>query len=75
MAVLTSITESEVKSLSGEVSDNVGSVTSPQGKGTFALCGSAKAVDNTVVLLVETASLQHFILLNSQHWFNVGGLT
>ncbi len=59
---LVCIAESEVQGLGREVSDNVGSVTSPQGHDTLVLCGTAEAVDDTVVLAVETTGLEHFIL-------------
>ncbi len=59
---LIGITESEVQGLGWEVSNNVGSVTSPQ-RGDTLLCGcSPEALDDTIVLSVETTSLQHLIL-------------
>lgn len=56
------VTESEVQSLGREVTDNVGSVTTPQGHDTLGLGGSAEALDDTVVLAVETTDLKHLIL-------------
>jgi hypothetical protein len=59
---LVGITESEVKSLGWEVSDDVGGVTSPQSGDTLSLGSSAETLGNTIVLAVETARLQHLIL-------------
>jgi len=57
------VTESEVQSLGWEVTDDVGSVTSPEGNGTLIGESSLEAVDDTVVLAVETALLDHLILV------------
>ena len=59
---LVGVAESEVEGLGREVTDDVGSVTSPQREDTLSLCSSAEAVGNTVVLAVKTAGLQHLIL-------------
>jgi len=59
---LVSITESEVKSLRGEVTDNIGSVTTPQRCNTLLRCGSAEALNDTIVLAIQTARLYHLIL-------------
>lgn len=59
---LVGIAESEVQGLRWEVTDDVGGVTSPQGDDTLLLCGSSEALDNAIVLAVETASLDHLIL-------------
>lgn len=59
---LVGITEGEVQSLGREVTDDVGSVTTPQGENTLGLCGSAEALNDTVVLAVETTGLEHLIL-------------
>jgi hypothetical protein len=59
---LVSVAESEVESLCWEISDDVGSVTSPQRHDTLVLSCSAEAVDDAIVFAVETASLQHLIL-------------
>lgn len=59
---LVGVAESEVERLGGEVTDDVGGVTTPQGEDTLLLRGSLEALDDTVVLAVETAGLQHLIL-------------
>jgi hypothetical protein len=59
---LVGVTESEVEGLGGEVSDNVGGVSSPQGQGTLVLHRTAEAIDDTIVLAVKTAGLDHLIL-------------
>jgi hypothetical protein len=45
------ILEGEVKGLSWEISDDVGEVSSPEGRDTFFLGNSDQAVNNTLVLL------------------------
>jgi hypothetical protein len=60
---LVGITEGEVQGLGGEVTDNVGSVTTPEGEDTLVLGGTAEALNDTVVLAVETAGLKHLILV------------
>lgn len=59
---LEGVTEGEVQGLGGEVTDDVGSVASPEGDGTLSSSGAAEAVNQTAVLAVETASLKHLIL-------------
>jgi hypothetical protein len=59
---LVGIAESEVQGLGREVTDDVGSVTSPEGENTLLLGGTAEALNDTVVLAVETAGLKHLIL-------------
>lgn len=59
---LVGVTEGEVQSLGREVTDDVGSVTSPQGDNTLGSSGTTEAVDDTVVLAVETTSAKHLIL-------------
>ena len=59
---LVGVAESEVERLGGEVMDDVGSVTTPEGEDTLVLCGTAEALDDTVVLPVETTGLEHLIL-------------
>jgi hypothetical protein len=59
---LVGVTESEVQSLGWEVTDDVGGVTSPQRDDALLLCRSLEALYDTVVLAVETASLDHLIL-------------
>jgi hypothetical protein len=59
---LVGVAESEVQRLGGEVTDDVGSVTTPQGENTLSLRCALEAVGNTVVLAVETTGLEHLIL-------------
>lgn len=63
---LVGVTEGEVKSLGGEVTDNVGSVTTPQGNNTLGGSGTTEAVHDTVVLAVETTSAKHLILKDNR---------
>ena len=56
------VTEGEVQGLGREVSDDVGSVASPQGQCTLIGSGTAEAVHDTAVLAVETAGAEHLIL-------------
>ena len=60
---LVGVTEGEVQSLSREVTDDVGGVTSPEGDDTLGSGGTAEAVRNTRVLAVKTTSLKHLILV------------
>jgi hypothetical protein len=57
------IAESEVQGLGREVTDNVGGVTTPQGHGTLVSHGALEAVTDTGVAAVETAVLDHLILV------------
>lgn len=59
---LVGVTEGKVQSLGREVTDDVGSVTSPQGDDTLGGGGTTEAVGDTVVLAVETAGAKHLIL-------------
>jgi hypothetical protein len=63
---LVGITESEVQGLGREVTDNVGSVTTPQRSNTFLGSGSSETLHDTIVLSVETTRLQHLILGEGQ---------
>jgi len=60
---LDGVLEGEVKSLGGEVTDNVSSVTSPESEGTLRLQGAGSAVNDTVVRTVETTGLDHLRLV------------
>lgn len=60
--LLELVAEGEVQGLGREVSDDVGSVATPQGHDTLVGGGTLEAVTNTGVLAVETTSLQHLIL-------------
>lgn len=59
---LVGVAESKVQRLGGEVTDDVGGVTTPQSEDTLSLRGTLEAVGDTVVLAVETAGLEHLIL-------------
>lgn len=60
--LLELVAESEVQGLGREVTDDVGSVATPQGHDTLIGGGTTEAVDNAVVLAVQTALLKHLIL-------------
>ena len=51
------LTEREVQRLRGEVPDDVGSVTTPEGKKTLVTVRARKAVADTLVGLGETTLL------------------
>ena len=59
---LVGVAESEVQGLGREVTDDVGSVTTPQGENTLSLSCAPEAVGDTGVLAVETTGLEHLIL-------------
>ena len=59
---LVGITESKVQRLGWEVTDDVGSVSSPERSDTLLVDGTLEALGDTIVLAVETAGLQHLIL-------------
>jgi len=59
---LVCIPEGEVEGLGWEVTDDVGRVTTPQGDNTLVASGTTEALDDTIVLAVQTARLQHLIL-------------
>ena len=60
---LVGVAESEVESLGWEVTDDVGSVSSPEGGDTLLVDGALEALGDTVVLAVKTTHLQHLILV------------
>jgi len=60
---LVGIAESEVQGLGGEVTDDVGSVTSPERDNTLIGSGALEAVGDTGVLVRKAASLKHLILV------------
>lgn len=62
--LLELVTESEVQGLGREVSDDVGSVTTPQGHNTLIGSSALEALANASVAAVKTASLDHLILLS-----------
>jgi hypothetical protein len=49
--------EGKVQSLRGEVTDDVGGVTAPEGENTFFPGGTAKAFNDTTITLGKTARL------------------
>jgi len=51
------ITESKVKGLSREVTDNVGSISPPEGNGPLAPISTNKGITDTLVWLGKTALL------------------
>jgi hypothetical protein len=59
---LVGVTESEVQCLGGEVTDNVGSITTPQRCNTLVGNGSSETLHDTIVFSVKTTRLQHLIL-------------
>lgn len=61
--LLELVAESEVQGLGREVTDDVGSVTTPQGHDTLISHGAAEAVADAGVAAVKTASLDHLILV------------
>jgi len=70
---LDAVLEGKVKSLCWEVSENIGHVTSPEWNDTFGLERSHGTVDDASVWLVESALLDHLILvldeeLDSLNW-------
>jgi hypothetical protein len=56
------VTERKVERLGGEVTDDVGSVTTPEREDALLLGSAAEALGDTVVLAVETTGLEHLIL-------------
>merc|ERR1719348_2840064 len=57
------ILEGEVERLRREVTQAVGQVATPQGVDALVLDGSRRAVDDSVVRLVQTALSDHLILI------------
>merc|ERR1712183_970209 len=70
---LDSILEGKVKSLSGEVSEDVSQVSSPQGVDTLGLQYSGGAVNDTFVWLVKSALLDHLILVLDEELDSLNG--
>lgn len=59
---LVGVAEGKVKSLGGEVTNDVGGVTTPEGDDTLGGGGTLEAVTDTGVLAVKTTGLEHLIL-------------
>ena len=53
----TSLTEGKVQGLGGEVTDDVGRVTTPEGDKTLVTVGASEAVTNALIGMRETALL------------------
>ena len=70
---LVGVAESEVERLGGELTDDVGGVTTPEGEDTLVLSGTAEALANAVVLAVETTGLKHLILRGGLEIVDVRG--
>ena len=58
------LTEGKVQGLGGEVTDDVGGVSSPEGEETLVLVGTGEAVVNTLVRTGETTLLDLFGSIN-----------
>ncbi|CRJ80477.1 hypothetical protein BN1708_000269 [Verticillium longisporum] len=67
------VTESEVQGLGREVTDDVGSVATPQGHDTLIRGGTLEALGNAVVLAVKTTLLQHLILVLDEELDTLNG--
>lgn len=65
--------EGEVEGLSGEVSEDVGKVSSPEGSDTFRSHGSSGAVNDTGVSSVKDALLDHLILVLDEELDSLDG--
>lgn len=61
--LLELVAEGKVQGLSREVSDDVGSVTTPQRHGALVGHGALEAFANAIVTAIETARLDHLILV------------
>merc|ERR1711890_134314 len=70
---LHGVLEGEVEGLGGEVPQDVGEVTSPEGKDTLGLEDPGGAVDDALVGLVEAALLDHLILVLHQQLHTLDG--
>lgn len=64
---LEGVTESEVERLSREITQDVGGVSTPERDDTLVGGGATEAVGNTLVLVGETAGLQHLVLRKQTH--------
>lgn len=71
--LLELVAESEVQGLSREVSDDVGSVATPQGHDTLISHGTLEAVGDAIVAAIKTTSLDHFILVLDQELDTLDG--
>jgi len=65
--------EGEVQSLGGEVSEDVGKVSSPEGTDTFGSHGALGAVDDASVSAIEGALLDHLILVLDEELDSLDG--
>jgi len=71
--LLELVAESEVQGLGREVTDDVGSVTTPQGHETLIGHGAAEAVHDARVAAVKTARLDHLILVLDEELDTLNG--
>jgi len=67
------VLEGKVQSLGGEVSDNIGGVTSPERVETFLSVGPGETVTDTLVRGRQSALLDHFILVLNQELDSLNG--
>lgn len=70
---LEEVLEGKVQGLGGEVSDDVGSVSSPEGGETFLLVGSAEAVTDTLVRRSQSTLLDHLVLVLDEKLDSLNG--
>lgn len=70
---LVGVAESEVQGLGGEVTDDVGSVTSPERDDTLIGSGALEAVGDTGVLVGKTTGLKHLILVLDEELDTLNG--
>lgn len=71
--LLELVTEGKVQGLGREVTDDVGRVATPQREDTLIGGSAAEAVDNAVVLAVETTGLDHLILVLNEELDTLNG--
>ena len=69
---LVGVAEGEVQGLGREVTNDVGSVTTPERQDPVVLSSATEAVNDTVVLAVQTTGTDHLILDGDQQWFPHG---
>lgn len=70
---LEEVLEGKVESLGGEVTDDVSSVTTPEGDKTLLLVSANEAVANALVRGGETALLDHLILVLDEELDSLNG--
>ena len=65
------LTEGKVQGLGGEVTDDVGGVSSPEGEETLIFVGTSETVNNTLVRVAETTLLDLLQLVNGARFVHV----